>query len=48
MNDLFEKLPEPNSENIKVNKIELVVHQNSSYLKKMYKLYFFDSILLLS
>jgi len=32
------------SENIKVNKIELVVHQNSSYLKKMYKLYFFDSV----
>jgi len=32
------------SENLKVNKIELVVHQNSSYLKKMYKLYFFDSL----
>ena len=32
------------SENIKVNKIELVVHKNSSYLKKMYELYFFDSV----
>ena len=32
------------SENLKVNKIELVVHQNSSYLKKIYKLYFFDSL----
>ena len=32
------------SENLKINKIELATHQNSSYLKKMYKLYFFDSV----
>ena len=31
------------SENIKVNKIELVVHQNSSYLKTLYELYFYES-----
>ncbi len=28
------------SENLKVNKIELATHQNSSYLKTMYELYF--------
>ena len=28
------------SENIKINKLELTTHQNSSYLKKMYSLYF--------
>tara|TARA_B100000575_G_C22899013_1_gene522728 strand:+ start:104 stop:418 length:315 start_codon:yes stop_codon:yes gene_type:complete len=29
------------TENIKINKIELLTHQNSSYLKKLYHLYFF-------
>jgi len=28
------------SENLKINKIELATHQNSSYLKSMYELYF--------
>ena len=28
------------SENLKINKIELVTHQNSSYLRKLYELYF--------
>ena len=27
------------SENLKINKIELTAHQNSSYLKTLYKLY---------
>ena len=31
------------SENLKVNKIELAIHQNGSYLKKLYKLYFYNS-----
>ena len=31
------------SENLKINKIELATHQNSSYLKTMYKLYFDES-----
>ncbi len=26
-------------ENLKINRIELITHQNSSYLKKLYKLY---------
>tara|TARA_Y100000591_G_C21381321_1_gene473651 strand:- start:123 stop:437 length:315 start_codon:yes stop_codon:yes gene_type:complete len=29
------------SENLKINKIELATHQNASYLKRLYKLYFF-------
>ena len=28
------------SENLKINKIELTTHQNSSYLKTLYELYF--------
>ena len=28
------------SENLKINKIELIAHQNSSYLKTLYELYF--------
>ena len=28
------------SENLKINKIELAAHQNSSYLKILYELYF--------
>ena len=28
------------SENLKINKIELATHQNSSYLKTLYDLYF--------
>ena len=28
------------SENLKINKIELAAHQNSSYLKTLYELYF--------
>ena len=31
------------SENLKINKIELATHQNSSYLKTLYKLYFYES-----
>ena len=31
------------SENIKINMIELAAHQNSSYLKKLYDLYFHDT-----
>ena len=30
------------SENLKINKIELATHQNSLYLKKLYKLYFYE------
>ena len=29
------------SESLKINKIELATHQNTSYLKKLYELYFF-------
>jgi len=28
------------NEDIKINKIEFITHQNSSYLKKLYSLYF--------
>jgi len=31
------------SEDVKINKIELITHLNSSYLKKMHKLYFLNS-----
>ena len=31
------------SENLNINKIELATHQNSSYLKTMYELYFDES-----
>ena len=31
------------SENLKINKIELAAHQNSSYLKTLYELYFYES-----
>ena len=31
------------TENLKINKIELATHQNSSYLKTLYKLYFYDT-----
>ena len=30
------------SENLKINKIELATHQNSSYLKTLYELYFYE------
>ena len=30
------------SENLKINKIELATHQNSSYLKTLYALYFYE------
>ena len=30
-------------ENLKINKIELSTHQNSSYLKQLYNLYFYHS-----
>ncbi len=30
-------------ENLKINKIELATHQNSSYLKILYELYFYES-----
>ena len=31
------------SENLKINKIELAAHQNSSYLKTLYDLYFHET-----
>ena len=31
------------SENLKINKIELAAHQNSSYLKTLYELYFYKT-----
>ena len=31
------------SENLKINKIELGAHQNNSYLKTLYELYFYDT-----
>jgi len=31
------------SENLKINKIELATHQNSSYLNTLYELYFYES-----
>ena len=31
------------TENLKINKIELATHQNSSYLKILYELYFNES-----
>ena len=31
------------NEHIKINKIELTTHQNNSYLRKLYSLYFSDS-----
>ena len=31
------------NENIKINKVEFVTHQNNSYLKKLYSLYFADN-----
>ena len=30
------------SENLKINNIELATHQNSSYLKTLYELYFYE------
>ena len=30
------------SESLKINKIELATHKNTSYLKKLYELYFFE------
>ena len=32
------------NEDVKINKIELISHKNSAYLKKLYKLYFSDKI----
>ena len=31
------------SENLKINKIELATHKNSSYLKTLYDLYFYET-----
>ncbi len=31
------------SEDLKINKIELATHQNSSYLKTLYELYFYET-----
>ena len=31
------------SENLKINKIELATHQNSTYLKTLYELYFYET-----
>ena len=30
------------SENLKINKIELATHQNSSYLKTLWEMYFYE------
>ena len=30
------------SENLKINKIELATHQNSSYLKALWEMYFYE------
>ena len=30
------------SENLKINKIELATHQNSSYLKTLWEIYFYE------
>ena len=31
------------SKNLKINKIELAAHKNSSYLKTLYELYFYEA-----
>ena len=31
------------NENVKINQIELITHHNSSYLKKLYSIYFSDT-----
>ena len=31
------------TEHLKINKIELATHQNSSYLKTLYELYFYET-----
>jgi len=31
------------SENLKINKIELATHQNSSYLKTLWEMYFYET-----
>ena len=31
------------SENLKINKIELAAHQNSSYLKTLWEMYFYET-----
>ena len=41
-NDLKNDISKMN-ENVKINKIELITHKNSSYLKTLYSLYFSES-----
>ena len=41
-NDLKIDISQMN-ENVKINKIELITHKNSSYLKTLYSLYFSES-----
>ena len=42
-NELKIKISKINT-NIKINEVELITHQNSSYLKKLYSLYFSEKI----
>ena len=42
-NDIFEYEILKIKQNIKINKIELSVHQNVSYLTKLHSLYFFKT-----
>ena len=41
-NNILNKQISKITEDVKINKIELITHKNSSYLKKLYELYFFE------
>ena len=42
-NNILNKKISKITEDVKINKIELITHKNSSYLKKLYSLYFSES-----
>ena len=42
-NNILNKQISKITEDVKINKIELITHKNSSYLKKLYSLYFSES-----
>ena len=42
-NNILNKQISKITEDVKINKIELITHKNSSYLKKLYSLYFPES-----
>ena len=42
-NNILNKQISKITEDVKINKIEFITHKNSSYLKKLYSLYFPDS-----